>query len=165
MTKIVYERNPWGILTVVPPPRIFWDNTELRWYEYTASGPVPSYAFNNFYPDGPYDPGCTGSAWWWYARMTPWIADALRKRYGSDRIRPDVYKNIRHPGLRWTGKKPEDVLIRRNGMTLEAIREYEKAKQFQIKEEIAFMESVDPSRVILDSRGIVRVIWDAFLSQ
>jgi len=160
--KRIYARNPWGILTVQTPERIFWNDTLSQWFEDTADGPRPCRDLNELYPDGPYDPGCTGSAWWWYAKMVPWLADALRKRYGNEAVRPTIFDGLRHPGLKWFGKKPEDQIIRRNGISWGAIREYEAAKQRQILEEIAFMEHTTPENIVpVDPRSIVRVLWDA----
>lgn len=158
-----YERNPWGEQTVVVPSRIFWKDDEQRWYETTSTGPILCWQMNALYPAGPYDPGCTGSAWWWYAKMVPWLADALTKRYGRDVERPEKYAKLRHPGLRWIGKKPTDQLIRRQGISYAAILEYERLKGQQIRDEVAFMEGIAADQVLLDSRGAIRVILDALL--
>ena len=100
------ERNPWGNPNALyGDPRFKYEGNQ--WWDLRGSQPVVDRALTEQYAGGYYDPGTTGSPWWWYSGMNPGMADQYRNQYGSSQQTP---AGAVHPGTYAMGQTQQGML-------------------------------------------------------
>ena len=101
------ERNPWGTPNALyGDPRFKYEGNQ--WWDLRGSQPVVDRALTEQYAGGYYDPGTTGSPWWWYSGMNPGMADMYRNQYGSSSTQTQA--GAVHPGTYAMGQTQQGML-------------------------------------------------------